>query len=87
VRFIVASILVILFASPSVADCICHGCGCKGGPGWRVRATGQCAYWDGLSRDCGDPPDNKLCQCEEAKQFCPSEGRANVPHKALPACS
>ena len=26
----------------ALAQCICHGCGCKGGPGWRNNSTGQC---------------------------------------------
>jgi hypothetical protein len=82
VRIIVASILALLYASPSVADCYCHGCGCKGGPGWRVLVTGHCASWKGFKRDCGDPPNNKLCECEGAEQKCPSESSAPIPaHK------
>jgi hypothetical protein len=24
-------------------DVACQGCGCRGGPGWRIHRTGQCA--------------------------------------------
>lgn len=42
----------------------CYGCGCKGGPGWRVRLTGQCAYWHTLKEQCGDPPSSLWCSKE-----------------------
>jgi hypothetical protein len=42
----------------------CHTCGCKGGPGWRVRLTGQCAYWKTLKEQCGDPPSKVRCNKE-----------------------
>lgn len=42
----------------------CNRCGCKGGPGWRVRLTGQCAYWKTLKKQCGDPPSTVWCSKE-----------------------
>lgn len=42
----------------------CNTCGCKGGPGWRVRLTGQCAYWKTLKQQCGDPPSKVWCSKE-----------------------
>jgi hypothetical protein len=42
----------------------CYTCGCKGGPGWRVRLTGQCAYWKTLKQQCGNPPSNLWCSKE-----------------------
>jgi hypothetical protein len=78
---------LLLFASASVtfADCYCSGCGCKGGPGWRVRATGECAYRKRMRQDCGDPPNSALCEYEGAKQVCPSEGGAQVK-ESFPSC-
>jgi hypothetical protein len=34
----------------------CKGCGCKGGPGYRINATGKCAGFKALERQCGNPP-------------------------------
>lgn len=42
----------------------CRGCGCKGGPGWRVHATGQCASYRNLAQNCGSPPSEALCTYE-----------------------
>ena len=42
----------------------CYICGCKGGPGWRVRLTGQCAYWKTLKQQCGSPPSKIWCSKE-----------------------
>lgn len=42
----------------------CRGCGCKGGPGWRVHATGQCASFRNLAKNCGSPPSEALCTYE-----------------------
>ena len=41
----------------ALAQCICHGCGCKGSPGWRNNNTGQCVSHKHLKQVCGDPPD------------------------------
>jgi len=41
----------------ALAQCICHGCGCKGSPGWRNNNTGQCVSHKQLKQVCGDPPD------------------------------
>ena len=43
----------------------CYGCGCKGGPGWRVRLTGECARWKTLAEQCGDPPSSVWCKREK----------------------
>lgn len=42
----------------------CRGCGCKGGPGWRVHATGQCASYRNLAKNCGSPPSESFCTYE-----------------------
>jgi hypothetical protein len=80
-----AMISLLLVASPSVAfdDCHCHGCGCKGGPGWRVLGTRHCASWKRIDDDCGKPPrDNSRCRCEGVEQVCPSESETPIPpHK------
>ncbi|SOE18592.1 hypothetical protein SAMN05877838_3524 [Hoeflea halophila] len=47
-------------AGPSSARCPdrppCKGCGCKGGPGYRIIATGKCAGFKQLKTKCGEPP-------------------------------
>ncbi len=35
--------------------CRCHGCGCKGGPGWRG-PEGTCVSKAKLAEICGSPP-------------------------------
>lgn len=34
----------------------CRGCGCKGGPGYRHVASGQCVGFRDLTKKCGNPP-------------------------------
>ena len=41
----------------------CHGCGCKGGPGYRA-ADGHCVGFRELDKVCGNPP--SLCVFENA---------------------
>ncbi len=43
----------------------CEGCGCKGGPGYRSHATGQCVGYQALAAECGDPPTSR-CTFENA---------------------
>jgi len=43
----------------------CTGCGCKGGPGYRVNATGECVGFKVLKAKCGNPPTQK-CTFENA---------------------
>ena len=33
----------------------CTGCGCRGGPGYRSKASGKCVGYKALSKTCGDP--------------------------------
>ena len=40
---------------------VCSGCGCKGGPGWRSKRTGQCVGKKNLTKECGSPPSSKRC--------------------------
>ncbi len=56
--------------SAAAGSCYCHGCGCKGGPGWR-KPNGQCASRDELTEVCGKPPGTP-CSYEGAPQKCPS---------------
>lgn len=51
-------------AAVSTSQDRCYTCGCKGGPGWRVRLTGQCAYWKTLKQRCGNPPSQVWCSKE-----------------------
>jgi hypothetical protein len=39
----------------------CTYCGCRGGPGWRIKRTGKCASKSNLYKECGKPPSKKLC--------------------------
>ncbi len=43
----------------------CRGCGCKGGPGWRVHRSGRCASSRNLAFECGSPPSERLCTYEK----------------------
>lgn len=43
----------------------CRGCGCKGGPGYRHLASGQCVGFRDLAEKCGNPP-GAACSFENA---------------------
>ncbi|KQT60564.1 MULTISPECIES: hypothetical protein [unclassified Aureimonas] len=45
-------------------EAFCKGCGCRGGPGWRIHRTGQCASKKNLAKECGSPPSPALCTKE-----------------------
>jgi len=74
------SALVVISAKPpasareSAAACMCQGCGCKGGPGWRDR-NNHCVSPDQLKKVCGEPPSTN-CTFEGATQVCPTESRS-----------
>jgi hypothetical protein len=53
-------------------ECMCRGCGCKGGPGWRG-PNGQCVSNRAMREVCGTPP-GKHCRYEGAAQVCPRSG-------------
>lgn len=42
----------------------CSGCGCKGGPGWRINKSGRCASYKNLAKACGNPPNPSRCTYE-----------------------
>jgi hypothetical protein len=71
-HLVIGSIVGLLVAiPPAEARCVleptpCHGCGCKGGPGWRHIATGRCVGFRDLAAKCGEPPSPKLCIFENA---------------------
>jgi hypothetical protein len=77
--FALLSAMALMSASRPLAArepgyaCMCHGCGCKGGPGWRDR-NNQCVSPAQLKNTCGEPPSTK-CTFEGAKQVCPTESR------------
>lgn len=50
----------IIRGDPSLPRC--HGCGCKGGPGYRG-PSGNCVGWDRLNDVCGSPP-TRRCAAE-----------------------
>lgn len=48
-----------------------HGCGTRGGPGYRNYTSGECVSWAGLNDDCGVPPHNDCyAECEPALDIC-----------------
>lgn len=51
-------------ASKVVTAGSCNYCGCRGGPGWRIKKTGQCASKKSLAKQCGSPPSERLCTKE-----------------------
>lgn len=42
----------------------CSGCGCKGGPGWRINRNGKCASHKNIRKECGNPPSSRRCTKE-----------------------
>ncbi|QOZ23128.1 hypothetical protein XH93_05235 [Bradyrhizobium sp. CCBAU 51753] len=52
--------------------CRCHGCGCKGGAGWRG-PFGQCVSHASLTKICGSPPGTR-CTYEGAQPVCRRSG-------------
>lgn len=60
----------------------CSGCGCKGGPGYRSKATDHCVGWAEIVSVCGPPPHEGCSrECEPVVAGC--TGRAWI--KALAA--
>ena len=55
-----------VYARCVISDEICHGCGCKGGPGYREIASGKCVGFKQLDKKCGSPPSSLLCAFENA---------------------
>ena len=71
--WLLPSLLAILIITaqlhPAAADgCperpACHGCGCKGGPGYRA-PDGHCVGFKALAHTCGTPPSER-CTFENA---------------------
>lgn len=54
-RTIFAFLVSLVFSTLAAAEDYCHGCGCKGGPGYRG-PNGQCVGWNRLNKVCGSPP-------------------------------
>jgi len=56
------------WSPPAIAKCperaTCHGCGCKGGPGYRA-PDGHCVGFVELTKVCGTPPETR-CKFENA---------------------
>jgi hypothetical protein len=65
--------------SQALDECYCHGCGCKGGPGWRNNSTRQCVSHQQLFQICGKPPSEEKCHYEGAPQVCPSNRPSDQP--------
>jgi len=57
---LIALACLLALALPASGRCPdrppCKGCGCKGGPGYRIKATGKCVGFKALMAKCGDPP-------------------------------
>jgi hypothetical protein len=62
--------LALPYPSAAFAEesCVCKGCGCKGGPGWRG-PDGVCVSTVKLAEICGSPAGTP-CQQEAAAQVC-----------------
>jgi len=56
----------------------CHGCGCKGGPGYRG-PNGQCVGFKTLTHICGTPPTER-CTFENAPGTGANAECAMQPH-------
>ena len=52
------------FAASVPYEVAARGCGSRGGPGWRVNSTGQCASKKNFRKACGSPPSTKKCTKE-----------------------
>ena len=55
--------VVTLGVGPAIGE-LCNWCGCRGGPGWRIHATGKCASHKQFDKACGNPPDPAKCTDE-----------------------
>lgn len=73
-----------LLKDDTACEVPCHGCGCKGGPGYRENSTDRCVGWRELIEKCGPPP-HGLCsaECEPVVPGC--EGRAWIKDVAKKA--
>jgi hypothetical protein len=69
----IVAALALVFPAPinapaamteSHIEAFCKGCGCRGGPGWRIHRTGQCAGHKNIDKECGRPPSPALCTKE-----------------------
>ncbi|MBY6244007.1 hypothetical protein [Methylosinus sp. Sm6] len=59
-RFSVFMVLLLAaFFASGEALARCHGCGCRGGPGYRNPRTGQCVGKAQLRAVCGSPPTSR----------------------------
>ena len=57
-------------------ETFCHGCGCKGGPGYSNPKTGQCVSWQELNETCGPPPHERCKKdCEPVNSSCAAWGK------------
>lgn len=72
-RLILMIAIITLWPAPSIAQPVeptqlayCSGCGCKGGPGWRIHKTGKCASHKNIAKQCGNPPSPARCTNELA---------------------
>lgn len=84
IKLFFIAILLLLWPTPSFAENIeqvayCSGCGCKGGPGWRIHKSGKCASYKNIAKQCGNPPNPSQCTNElvgrtraPIQQFMPS---------------
>ena len=80
----VFALLLIATASPSLA-CMCTGCGCKGGPGFRG-PDGRCVSYKKLMSVCGQPA-TMNCTDERHRQVCEHEGALPTNAEALKAAA
>ena len=54
----------VLTSTHTPQSASCSGCGCKGGPGWRINRTGKCASHKNIRKECGNPPSPRRCTKE-----------------------
>lgn len=82
-RLISIFAILALWPMPAKAETVetyqltyCSGCGCKGGPGWRIHKSGRCASYKNIAKQCGNPPSPARCTNELA-------GSVRVPAQQL----
>lgn len=70
-----AAIAVAIFLLNVSEGCACQGCGCRGGPGYRL-PSGQCASWKQHERNTatGDFPAGARCEQPQGCRLETSQG-------------
>lgn len=72
-RMLILIMTAVIWSAPALSQpnesyqlAYCSGCGCKGGPGWRIHKSGRCASNKNIAKECGNPPSTARCTNELA---------------------